>query len=1337
MIGQGGPRASVGRLRILQAAFLVGLAVMTWTSTAVAETLTLRIDWGGNRPIRYRGNISLSEGRIDHIHPLGVEADEPGSIWVDQNRVWIAPIGPRVYDGIDVRIDAPLESAKLRVELGLDPRSPSTSVVEVPLSKLLRESVSSNLDQNGTRVLLRRAPGDVFRVKFQKRTLIFNGREDFVFELTPHLLPPNSGRRQIEVRLCRASDSKTIKEIATIDLGEQERPIPIRVPLSQNDGVSEGVYDVVIDLVHSPSLKLPVGAVPVWRKETLMSRKIQLLVLDPSRAGLMGTASDTLKVIEEIDPANPSLWDRVKRPSQALAKFQLNLPGLKATSFESGDLKIVKHELGQMAQLAPNHDGHTSWEAYVLTVRDPDKPHILEVEYPSDVPQALAISVMEPNAAGALTPIQFDSGLLRTKDYLDLSRNHPKILKHRVIFWPKTTSPIVLLANHSDVRPAVHGKLCHSAGWEHLPSATCPTYTRPSRLFAAYFDQPLFYQSFGAKEVFDPWGKRSLDDWNSYYQGGSRLIEYLKHTGANGVMMCVASDGGALYPSGVLEPTPRFEKGTFFASGQDPVRKDVLDMLLTMCDREQIRMIPAIRFNASLPRLEEKLRASRTVSEKMGIHLIGPGGRFWTAEDAAPTAKLMGNRMPIYNILDPRVQDAVFEATVELLDRYAASHDSLAGIALQMSYDSYLQLPGPEWGVDDVTIARFEKETGIRVDAKKDAKDENPQVNRFTRRAEILSKEHRSAWLAWRAKQLYHFHTRLNKEIAARINGGNLYLTGANLMIGPMWQQRLRGTPAAQFTIQQAFLEVGIDPYFYQPTDGPILVCPERVGIFKWSDDQVASIEMTRMLDAMGAIENSPFRASMFYSVPSELYARSFDEKGLARVSYTRMESQLSPSDLQNRCRFAHRLAMFDTRVFFDGGRLLPMGQESSIQDLVATYRSLPDVPFQPWVPRDGAGPIQPVVIRSAEHRGRRYYYLVNDSSFPVEATLRFESSSPIRLERLGQKNLYEKVERSGQTTTWSPTLQPYDLIAVCIDTPKNELVQAKVSIPSEINKRIAARIMELGLRAAALRKPPSLEVLSNPSFEKEVVPEPAKTIISLGDSGNYLIPGWKNHTTPGTQVVIDSTVKDPPNPKKTPGKQCVHLKSDGGTVAISSETFECPQTGKLWICAWMRISDKKEQPTVEVILTGKHKGHDFVKMAVLGRYRNGRPAHDLQEAWGPCYYPITDLPFEGLENISVGFRLVGKGEVWIDDVQLFHLAGFDDHDIKQLSQMVSIAEMKFQSNRISECLRLLEGLWPQYLERNVSVPAILAEQPRRIPRKKEEPESSAGIFDRVKNIFR
>ena len=57
--------------------------------------------------------------------------------------------------------------------------------------------------------------------------------------------------------------------------------------------------------------------------------------------------------------------------------------------------------LGAMIQLEPS--GVTpdlSWEAYPLPINHPGQVHVLEIEYPTDVPQALGISLIEPTARG-------------------------------------------------------------------------------------------------------------------------------------------------------------------------------------------------------------------------------------------------------------------------------------------------------------------------------------------------------------------------------------------------------------------------------------------------------------------------------------------------------------------------------------------------------------------------------------------------------------------------------------------------------------------------------------------------------------------------------------------------------------------------------------------------------------------------------------------------------------------------------------------------------------------------------------------------------------------------
>ena len=71
---------------------------------------------------QWSGTIALTSGQLSLRRPLGIEADEPGSIWVEQNRVLVRQRTPREYDGADIFVDAPLD-AKLLVSMSADPHT--------------------------------------------------------------------------------------------------------------------------------------------------------------------------------------------------------------------------------------------------------------------------------------------------------------------------------------------------------------------------------------------------------------------------------------------------------------------------------------------------------------------------------------------------------------------------------------------------------------------------------------------------------------------------------------------------------------------------------------------------------------------------------------------------------------------------------------------------------------------------------------------------------------------------------------------------------------------------------------------------------------------------------------------------------------------------------------------------------------------------------------------------------------------------------------------------------------------------------------------------------------
>src|SRR4051812_27313764 len=87
-------------------------ALFGWGSSASAIDLDLRLEWGGGEAHGWVGRISLEGGRVSNPRALGIEADEPGSMWEANDGIEIGPRSERTYDGVDVSVSGPA-SAKL------------------------------------------------------------------------------------------------------------------------------------------------------------------------------------------------------------------------------------------------------------------------------------------------------------------------------------------------------------------------------------------------------------------------------------------------------------------------------------------------------------------------------------------------------------------------------------------------------------------------------------------------------------------------------------------------------------------------------------------------------------------------------------------------------------------------------------------------------------------------------------------------------------------------------------------------------------------------------------------------------------------------------------------------------------------------------------------------------------------------------------------------------------------------------------------------------------------------------------------------------------------------
>ena len=1240
-------------------AALAALACLAAGRALGAETtIRLRVAWGGGAERIWQGAIRLSEGRFSELRALGIEANEPGSIWLGPEGITVREPSLRAYDGVDVLVTADLES-RLTVTLS-DEASNVAKTVEIPLRDLVTGSHNSMLDAAGNRLFITRAPGDRLRVVCHRDHLVFAPGETFKFEMAAHLVASTSASFRYSAVITTSPGGQRVWA-QEYEAGAEgtTTTVTIRVP------VFEGVFDLALAAVPTRLRDR------LYPKRALAERKVQFVVVE-QRAVKDPSAGPLARVVE-IHPAQPRWWER-------LGNIPL-IPGLRKGPLGNGKSAPWEHPtLGPMIRLGPGGAApNVSWEAYPLPIHRPGYAHVLEIEYPSDVPQAMGISLVEPNSAGAVMPIGLDSGVYVSDEEAE---NQPKMARHRVIFWPRTKTPLLLITNRRQGARAVYGKITVSSA--ATPQFPALPLTRPEdagslgpafgeseplgRLWAGYLDRPLFAENFSAPDAVDTSSRRSLDDWSTAYHGGIHLVRYLKYVGYGGLMMSVFADGSTIYPSQILEPTPRYDTGVFFGTAQDPLRKDALELLFRLFDREGLTLIPALRFASPLPELEALRREAPPAA--VGIEWVGVDGATWVARHP-PRQGLA----PYYNLLDPRVQEAMLNVAREVVARYAA-HPSFGGLALQLSADGYAQLPGDKWGFDDRTIARFEADTKTRVPGS------GPQ--RFAARAKHLTAEGpaHGEWLAWRAGVVGDFHRRLSREVGTLRPGAKLYLAGGTMLEGRQTQLRLRPRLPKRVKLDEALMELGIHAQAYRDQENIVLLRPSHLKPTSGPlPAQAADLEIN-LAPEMDKLFAGRHPASLFYHEPQKVRITSFDRTSPfgAANTYTWLVSQMSPSGNRNRRRFAHAVATLDVQSMFDGGWLLPLGQEDALKEVLSAYRLLPNEPFETV-----AGETQPVTIRKLARDGQTYVYLVNDSPWSATVTLTIDVPPDCTMERLGESSGIGPLVPAPGGASWKIALRPYDLVAARFSTGSLRLRDARANVSQLVLRNLQRRIHDLGARVAALKEPQPMPVPENADFESP--------------SQDDQIPGWTATTGMGSSVAIDRT-------QKRGGDQSIKLATSSQPVSIVSAPFDPPTTGRIAIDLWLRAGEHG-LPSVRIALEGQLVDGKFDTYGMIPPVA----ADGMSGGWVRYTFRVDDVPSEGLSNLRVRLDVLGPGEVWIDDVKVFDLP-FTDSERFELSKLISLASVKLEAGQLADCARLLEGYWPQFLVANVplarnSVPLV------------------------------
>jgi hypothetical protein len=791
-------------------------------------------------------------------------------------------------------------------------------------------------------------------------------------------------------------------------------------------------------------------------------------------------------------------------------------------------------------------------------------------------------------------------------------------------------------------------------------------------------------QRYGGPTYVDSKSGRPTTDWVSHLIAIRHSVDAIRSQGLAGSVVTAYSGGIAAWPSRLTRAGPRWPS----ASPSDDHGHDLLSATARIYARERVAFVPGLCFNGPIPSLET-LRAG---ADGVGIACVGADGRPRTTAGTTH-----------YNILDPRVQQAVEDLVAEAVTRLDGN-PAFAGIAILLPEDGWLHLPGVAWGLDDATFGRFLAAIGEHEAEQGD--------DRFAARGRLVTGPLRHDWLAWRSSELATFYARL----ATRTGDGaarKLFVVPTTLLAAGDLAVRFRPTAATPMPADDLLREFGLVATLPEPSrsNAFVFVSPQVTAAATTLADR-STVAAANSAIARAASTGGQARpgAAMILR-PVEVNLAEVLPHGPFPSATLSMPCRafIEPSSAQGDAMLAKALAPSDAVFVFD---MRPaMTNASSQGSLAASLEAFPAMPFD----RPVAAPA-PLAVRMRVTTGRTVVQVINAGPAPADATLELTGPVAAVVDASGG----DAMPMSGDRVTVS--LTPWAVRAFVIDGT-GTVSRVTTSYPASVRGPVEVAIERARQRLGVLAAPEPLDVLDNPSFELGLADAtaarmaPAVTGWELleprrGDLG--LIPG------------LDT-------PAGTSGRG-LRFSSRNGLSTVRSNPFRPPATGRISVAAWLRLDPGEPQPPLRIAIEGVEANREYYRFAPVGGLAGSRP---LTTEWALFVLQVDDLPAESVESLRVRFDLLGPGSVQLDEVRVYDLA-FDESQRSEIAKTLAGIDHRFKTGDVGAAIMELAGHWPTFLEAFVSDAAVVARnravaEPQTAVAPSPPDEPRQGMLDRFR----
>jgi hypothetical protein len=424
-----------------------------------------------------------------------------------------------------------------------------------------------------------------------------------------------------------------------------------------------------------------------------------------------------------------------------------------------------------------------------------------------------------------------------------------------------------------------------------------------------------------------------------------------------------------------------------------------------------------------------------------------------------------------------------------------------------------------------------------------------------------------------------------------------------------------------------------------------------------------------------------PQLGELFYHGTQRLRLPSFDAQSPfgAAQTYLSMGMINYPSGAAALRPLASAWATHDFFAMVEGAEVLPLVQDDDVARVRRLFQELPGPDAEVRVERR-----QPITSRVYRMAGATTLCLINESAWPVEVELPIELNEPATWRALGTESKASMAdEQAAGAATWSVSLPPYGVEARRYESATLRVGALAPKVGEDAPAALAALIGAIEQRVHALDVERPYPQLQNPDFEL------------AGADG--LMLGWQPRIGRAGHVAIDDATA-------ATGTRALRLRSDDALgVAAQSHLFPIPGSGELTIRARVRVKDLAEDARVYAWVEFDANGTPRREYAALGEGRLG-------DAWTTCEFAVDDLPLASSGQMRVQFHLAGRGEAWVDGVELFDLR-FSEEQRMRFTTTLFAAKIALEKGQLVECQRLVDGYWPRYLVENVPMSASAAEE--------------------------